>query len=164
MSRRIAVIGLVLWTLTAAGCTALLHKPEPPRVMLSAIQLHEMTLFEQRYQLQLRVQNPNDFDLPIDGLRCTLYLNEREFAQGVGAAGVTVPRFGEALLAVDVVSNLQRVFEQLSGEQSRGAGRGSVKPVSYRLTGTLAVAGYPTALPFEYKGEFDLRGLQQPAP
>ncbi|MBI5040390.1 MAG: LEA type 2 family protein [Gammaproteobacteria bacterium] len=154
---RIVAISMFLWMLVLSGCAALLHKPEPPLVTLSAIKLHEMTLFEQRYQLQLRVQNPNDFDLPIDGLRCTLYINDREFAQGVGAGGVTVPRFGDALVPVDVVSNLQRVFEQL-----RTPGEASTKPVSYRLTGKLSVEGYPTALPFEYKGEFDLRDLRQP--
>ena len=119
---------------------------------LSAINVHEMTLFEQCYPLQLRVQNPNDFDLPIDGLRCALFINVREFAQGVGAGGVTMPRFGDARLPVDVVSNQQRVFEQV-----RISGEASAKPGSYRLTGKPSVAGYPTALPFEYKGEFDLR-------
>jgi LEA14-like dessication related protein len=110
-----------------------------------------MTLFEQRYQLQLRVQNPNDLDLPVEGLHCTLYINEREFAQGVGG-GVMVPRFGEAVLTVNVVSNLQRVFEQF-----RSAGETTAKPVSYRLVGRLSVEGYSAAVPFEYQGEFDLR-------
>ncbi len=152
---RIAAISLMLSMLLAAGCAGLLRKTEAPLVTLSAIQMQEMTLFEQRYQLQLRVQNPNDFDLPLEGLRCTLYINEREFAQGVAAASVTVPRFGDVVVPVNVVSNLQRVFEQL-----HSAGDSTAEPISYRLVGKLSVEGYPTALPFEYKGEFDLRDMR----
>lgn len=151
---RIVTASLMLWVLFATGCAGLLNRPEPPLVTLSNIQLQEMTLFEQRYQLQLRVQNPNDFDLPVEGLRCALYINESEFAQGVGGGGVTVPRFGEAVLPVNVVSNLQRVFEQL-----RSAGETTTQPVSYRLVGKLSVEGYSAAVPFEYQGEFDLRKM-----
>lgn len=148
------VVILVAGMLTG-GCAALRSRPEPPLVGLAGIQLQDMTLFEQRYRLQLRVQNPNDVDLPVSGLRCTLYVNGREFAQGVSAAAVTIPRFGEALLAVDVVSDLRRVFEQL-----REGARDSGQPVSYRLSGKLALEGYALPLPFDYRGEFDLRAVQ----
>lgn len=152
---RLITISFISWVLLASGCGGLLRKTEPPLVTLSAIEMQEMTLFEQRYQLQLRVQNPNNFDLPVEGLRCTLYINEREFAQGVGAAGVTVPRFGDAVVPVNVVSNLQRVFEQL-----HATGDPAAKPVRYRLSGKISVEGYATALPFEYQGEFDLRQMR----
>lgn len=152
---RIAAVSLLLCLLLATGCARLLRETEAPLVTLRAIQLQEMTLFEQRYQLQLRVQNPNDFDIPLEGLRCTLYINDREFAEGVGATNVTLPRFGDVLVPVNVVSNLQRVLEQL-----RSSGDAAAKPVSYRLVGKLSVEGYLTALPFEYKGEFDLRQMR----
>lgn len=149
----------LLWplvlTLLLNGCSALRHRPEPPLVGLAGIQLQDMTLFEQRYRLQLRLQNPNDIDLPVSGMSCTLYVNEREFAQGVSATAVTVPRFGEAVLAVDVVSDFRRVFDQL-----RESARVSGEPVSYRLSGKLALEGYAFPLPFDYRGEFDLRAVQ----
>lgn len=141
-----------LLALLLAGCASLGPRPEPPVVSLAGLQLGEMTLFEQRYQLQLRLQNPNDVDLPISGLRCTLFINEREFAKGVSAAGVTVPRFGEAVLTVDVLSDLRRVFQQL-----RDSGGKPAEAVSYRLSGKIALQGSPFMLPFDYRGEFDLR-------
>lgn len=138
-----------------AGCAGLTRKAEAPMVGLSNIQLSQMTLFEQRYTLQLRVQNPNDFDLPVKGMHCTLFINGREFASGVSAAAVTVPRFGEAMLDVDVVSDLRRVFEQL-----RDAG--ATESISYRLSGKLSVDGYAFSLPFDYRGEFDFKALPAP--
>ncbi len=152
--KKLLLVGVLLCVAFMTGCSGMLRKPEPPSVTLSDIQLQDMTLFEQRYQLQLRVQNPNDFDLPIEGLKCTLYINEREFATGVGASEVTVPRFGEALVAVNVVSNLQSVLEQF-----RSVGDLAAKPVGYRLIGKLSVGGYPSALPFEYEGNLDLGKL-----
>lgn len=147
---RLLLIGL-LATLTVA-CASLGKMREPPVVNLAGLQMGEMTLFEQRYQLQLRVQNPNDDELPISGLYCTLYINDREFAKGVSNANVTVPRFGEALLSVDVVSDLRRVLEQL-----RDAGGKPVNAVSYRLSGKLALQGSPIPVPFDYHGEFDMQ-------
>jgi LEA14-like dessication related protein len=149
---KFVLIGLL--ALLLGGCAALRPQPEPPIVSLAGIQMREMTLFEQRYQLQLRLQNPNDMALPITGLHCRLFINEREFAQGVSAAAVDVPRFGEALLAVDMVSDLRRVFEQLRDTGSWQAGM-----VSYRLSGKVAVKGRSLMLPFEYRGEFDLGAM-----
>ncbi len=83
-----------------------------------------------------------------------MYINEREFAQGVGGGGITVPRFGEAVLPVNAVSNLQRVFEQFYS-----AGETAAKPASYRLGGKRSAAGCSAAVPFEYQGEFDLRKM-----
>ena len=62
-----------------------------------------------------------------------------------------VPRFGEAVVPINFVSNLQRVFEQF-----RSAAETAAKPVSYGLDGKLSVEGYSAAVPFEYQGEFDL--------
>ena len=152
MNPRLLFIGFLV--LLMGGCAGLRHQPEPPILILAGIQLREVTLFEQRYQLQLRLQNPNDMALPISGLHCRLLINEREFAQGVSAAAVEVPRFGEAVLEVDVVSDLRRVFEQLRDADGRQAGN-----VSYRLTGKVALEGRPVMLPFEYRGRFDLGAM-----
>lgn len=147
---RLLLIGL-LATLTV-GCASLGKTREPPVVNLAGLQMGGMTLFEQRYLLQLRVQNPNDDDLPITGLYCTLFINDREFAKGVSNASVTVPRFGEALLSIDVISDLRRVFEQL-----RDAGGKPVNSISYRLSGKLALQGSPFPVAFDYQGEFDMQ-------
>lgn len=145
-------IGLL--ALLVGGCAAWRQQLEPPILTLAGIQLREVTLFEQRYQLRLRLQNPNETALPISGVHCRLFINEREFAQGVSSAAVEVPRFGEAVLEVDVVSDLRRVFEQLRDAEGRQAGS-----VDYRLTGKVALEGRPVTLPFEYRGRFDLGAM-----
>lgn len=146
------VVLIVLLTALMLGCASLGQRREPPIVSLAGLEMGEMTLFEQRYRLQLRVQNPNDVELPISGLHCTLVINDREFANGVSDASVTVPRFGEALLSVDVVSDLRRVIAQLRDRE-----RQPLNSITYRLSGKFTLQGSPFPVPFDYYGEFELQ-------
>lgn len=140
----------VLCLALAAGCAGLFTRPEPPNVSLADLQVADVGLFEQRYRLRLRVQNPNDFALPIKGMRYTLAVNDREFAEGVSPESVTVPAFGEELIEVEAVSNLARVVDQMLelGGQRRS--------LSYRLSGSLSLGGGIGRMPFDYQGEVNL--------
>jgi LEA14-like dessication related protein len=130
------------------GCAGLGIYPDPPRVSLANLQPVEMGLFEQRYRLWLRIQNPNAVDIPVAGLDYTLYINDKEFAYGVSRQDVTVPAFGEALIEVDVVSSLMSVITQIQQLNER-----QNESLSYRLTGGLSLGNHPGKLPFEYKGK-----------
>ena len=152
---------LCLLALAVTACATTGSFPEPPRVTLTSIQPKDMTLLEQRYSLQLRIMNPNDVALPVEGLSYALEINGREFAYGVSNAEVSIPPFSEALLDVEVVSNLLNVMQQvqeLQGEQHDS--------LSYRLSGKLSLANSPARLPFEYAGELKYlpAGSDSPAP
>lgn len=140
-----ALLGVIL---LLGACAGMVRYPEAPRVSLVSIKPYEMTVFEQRYGLQLRILNPNESAIPVEGLRYTLEINGREFAYGVSRQAVTIPPFGEAVLDVDVVSNLLNVFQQLqaTGESNRDS-------LSYRLSGTLSLSNSLARLPFDYHGE-----------
>lgn len=59
---------LLLVLVSLSGCAYLPSGTEPPRVHLVGLQLTQVDVFEQRYRLRLRIQNPNDFALNIRGL------------------------------------------------------------------------------------------------
>ena len=61
-----ALMGLA--ALLALGACARLGEAEPLRVHLADIRLLPGGLLEQRFQVELRLGNPNDFDLALDGL------------------------------------------------------------------------------------------------
>ena len=142
----IAVI-LLLVSLTS-GCAGLSAYREPPRVSLVSIQPKEVGVLEQRYALQLRILNPNDEALPVTGMQYTLQINDREFAYGVSRQPVSIPPYGEALLDVDVVSNLLGMLQQLQ-EMSAG----THESLKYRLTGSIRLENSSRKLPFDYSGE-----------
>ena len=151
-------LATLLLAVLLAGCAGLGVKTEPPRVNLVALELVEMQLFEQRYRLRLRVQNPNREAIEIEGIDFKVALNDRPFAQGVGRPESVVPGFGEALIEVVVVSTLIGLIDQLRAlEQRQG------EPLNYRINGRLSLSGTPFSIPFERSGELDGTGGGTPA-
>ncbi len=147
--RLLALSVLIVALLTA--CAGIRIRTQAPYVSLSNLQVLDVGLFEQRYRLQLRIQNPNSFALPISGMNYQLHINDKKFASGVSRQPVTIPAFGEELSDVDVVSDVGSLLEQFSG-----LALGHMQKVSYRLSGNISLAHSVLKLPFEYKGEVDL--------
>jgi LEA14-like dessication related protein len=140
----------VLLALLLAGCAGLGSYREPPRVSLVSIQPRELGVLEQRYGLQLRIMNPNDTALPVAGMQYSLQINDREFAYGVSRQPVSIPAYGEAVLDVDVVSNLLSVLRRLQEENT-----GKPGSLTYRLSGSLSLENRVGKLPFDYHGELN---------
>jgi LEA14-like dessication related protein len=148
---------LLLAVLLVTACASLGPYPETPRVSLVSIQPGEMTLFEQRFAVQLRVLNPNATAIPVQGLSYALEINEREFAYGVSPQSIDIPAFGEALLDVEISSNLLSVVRQM--QSMSGTTRSSL---DYRLTGKINVANSLRSLAFDYSGELDFQPAGTP--
>ena len=149
----------LLLTALLGACATLGPYQEPPRVSLASIQPKEMGLLEQRYGLQLRILNPNDTAIPLEGLSYSLEINDREFAYGVSRQSVSIPAYGEALLDVDVVSNLLNVLRQV---QELGTEQRST--LKYRLSGKMHLASRVGSLPFDYQGELNYLPAEPSAP
>lgn len=150
-----SVRGLVLGLVVAllSGCALLGERPAAPEVSLANISLQDATLFEQRYLLTLRIQNPNPFALPIGGMQYQLDINGEAFAHGVSDDKVSVPAYGEELIRVEVVSNLARAWRRMMDWAEGGA-----DSLSYSLSGRAYLTDRSLRVPFEYSGELDLRG------
>ncbi len=101
------------------------------------------TLFEQHVQVDLRVRNPNDFDLEVTGLDFTLQLNDKRLARGLASQAVTIPRLGDAILRVETTTSTLDVLSQLLNLASG-------KNVTYQITGVLHLHDIP--LPFDNSG------------
>ena len=138
--------------LLVAACSSMPKDFEAPRVHIADMAPKEMTLFEQRFGVKLRIQNANDADLSINGLRFEIELNEREFANGMSGQRVTVPRFGSELVDVEVFTTLASFLRQVQ-DLNTGAGQ----KVRYRLKGTAFVESPGTfKAPFDEQGEIEL--------
>ena len=139
------------------SCAALGTRAEPPNVVLANIRLVDATLLAQHYRLDLQLQNPNDFDLVIDGLAAELLLNDHLFATGVSNRPVTVPHYGSGVAQVEATGTLFGIFRQLSGLETS-----QTQSFRYQLRGHLSLRG-AWRLPFDQTGEISLvpRELQQ---
>jgi LEA14-like dessication related protein len=139
--------------LLLAGC-ALTPKFIPPRLSVVDVQLESSDLWEQRLRVRMRVHNPNDRRLPVQGLEYTLEVDGQQFASGVSAASFVVPAMGEAEFDMKVTTNLAGTLIKLLGRGSDGLGQS----VAYRLTGKVALSeGLRRSIPFEELGTFRLQ-------
>ena len=148
MRRHVLSLLLVL----AAGCSALGPRGRviAPDVRIADLELLETGLFEQRYRVTLRVSNPNDFELPLDGVRFALALNDKPFARGATSHGVSVPRLGDATLVVEASTSTFDIIRQVLNAQNREA-------LTYALDGTVFLeGGARREVPFVQQGTLQL--------
>jgi len=146
MKPNFAKLSLACAILFLIGCTsltALSVEPESPEVLLVNITPLDTTMFEQRLQVDLRVRNPNDFDLEVTGLDFTLHLNDQRLARGLTNKASTIPRLGDSVISVETTTSTLDVVRQLLNLSKR-------QDVNYLVEGVLYVQG--TRLPFENKG------------
>lgn len=113
-SRGLLVGCLLLALLLASACRSPLADPlEAPEVSLVALTPAEGGAFEQRVRVTLRLANPNNEALEIEGLRFQIALNDRPFTRGVSNETITLERLDEALLEVTATTTLFDWMRQL---------------------------------------------------
>ena len=133
---------------------------EAPKISIANIAPKDFALFEQRFDVQLRIANPNEKELGLNGMRFDIDLNEREFANGMTGETVVIPRFGSQVVNVEVITGISSFLRQVQELNKTGAGG----KVTYRIKGTAFVENPGTfKLPFDEKGEVDLGFAQAPA-
>jgi LEA14-like dessication related protein len=133
-----------------AGCTSVFGGVEPPEVSLAGLAFDRPGLFEQRLRLDVRVRNPNDFQLDVERLLFDLEVNDRELGKGWTAASFDVPAFGEAVVPVSMIvptsDLIARVIEL-----------GTTRRLDYLLKGEAKLSNVTFGtVPFEQTGNFAL--------
>ena len=142
MNQRRALAGL-LTLLIVPGCASWMMKGEPPEVLVTNVTPLEASAFEQRLPVDLRIRNPNDFDLAVTGIDFRLDLNGNRLARGLGNKELVVPRLSDAVTSVETSTSTLQVVRQLlsfSGDQS----------LTYHLTGVVHTK--EGRLPFDNSG------------
>jgi len=150
---RTLVIAAVVAGLVA--CVGLGTKLETPRVSFVGIKALEASLFEQRLEVRLRVQNPNQRELPVNGLDIEVELAGEPFAHGVSAREFTVPANGEAEFDMIVNANAATALLRIAGGD-----RKSREAIDYRLKGKLSTRlGLLRSIPFEESGTLPISSI-----
>jgi len=130
------------------ACATLSRPIEPPIVSLVGIGELAPGPFEQRFRLDLRVQNPNAFEIAVAGLDFQLDLNGTRLTRAVSNEAFNVPRLGEQRVSVTATTSLLDLARQLMrGSESTGAG------MRYELRGRALLSDSERWLPFEMSGE-----------
>lgn len=147
---------LMIFAMGMSGCAGLGTRLESPRISLSDMGLQQITGFETVLRVSLRVLNPNDIDLNIRGVDCTLEINGKPFARGISNTAVQVPAFGSATAPITVYSSAVDIARGLISMPGR-------EEVSYELKGRVRLekTGWLISkLPFSSKGTVSLKDFE----
>jgi LEA14-like dessication related protein len=146
---RLRGIWMATLLLLVCGCSTL--KLEAPKLAVVSMKVQSADIFSQRMLVRMRVQNPNERELPIKSISYTIDVNDAEFAQGLSDTPFVVPAMGEAEFDVQVTTNLANALTQLFGH--RGA-----ETLDYRLRGQVALSsGFLRHVPFDERGSVKLK-------
>ena len=120
-------------------------------INLSNLRLLDSTLFEQRFEASIRIQNRSQSELNIKGLSYDLSLNDKDFASGVSDQKITIPPLSEGVISVNLTSTLFGLLRQVKSMQEVQR-----KPFSYDLYGSVYTENDLFGINFSEKGQIDL--------
>ena len=149
MKRKALCFCLLILGFSLIGCSGLFRTMEPPRINLVNVTPKEIKLFEQVFDLELRVQNPNEAALSINGLAFELEINDKRFATGVSNENVTVDGFSSLVIHAQAVTTSWGFLQQIAQLQRTGTPLGT-----YRIRGAIYSGSPSVKLPFDNSGEF----------
>lgn len=113
------------------------------------------------FLVELRVLNPNDEPLNVEGVTCDLEIDGRHFAAGIANGSHQVPAYGAALVPVTVYASMfDMVASVVNRIQAANTGQQG-QPMDYTLHGKVRLdsGGLQRNVPFESSGSLSLDGL-----
>jgi len=150
MRKNVVSAWVVILVVLFSGCASLFWMGEKPRVDIVNIMPKEMRLLEQTFVMELRIQNPSETDLDINGLAFDLEINGQPFARGVSNQSLKVERLSTKIIQVEAYTGLTSILRQLA-EAKRGSYTSGFK---YRLKGSVHTGAPSFRIPFDETGEF----------
>ena len=131
------------------GCSGIPFNAKAPKVSVAELSVKRLGLFEQVFDVGLRVSNPNDFDIDIEGLEFKLEVNGREFATGVAHTHTRVPALSGAVVHVDTTTQSNNLLQQMKTlpEIMKDG-------VPYRIHGRIKIDRAADWLPFDRSGVY----------
>src|SRR5688500_4433989 len=153
-----ALLGLLSGLLLSACAGPLTSKVEPPEVSLVGLGFGRPGLFEQELRVDLRLRNPNDFDIGVDSLRFALEVNDEDFAYGRTTEELDLPALGETVVPVMINVPTNDLLERVMA-------LGSERRIDYRLKGEAELDSlFFRRVPFEREGKLAMPRIPGLAP
>jgi LEA14-like dessication related protein len=112
-ARFVAVVFAVAALIGPLGGCAEWLGHDPLRVNVAGLEPLDSQGMEVRFNMKLRIQNPNSAPVSYSGISVDLEVNGKAFASGVSPASGSVPAFGEAVVSVPVTVSALAAIHQM---------------------------------------------------
>lgn len=156
MNKVVARFTLIIMLLLAgSSCSSLRPDLEVPRLSIVRVAMTSADIFNQQFLVRVNVQNPNNRELPVEGLDYKLFLEGDSFAEGVSNKPFVVPALGDIdfdmTVRTNFVSGIGRLLSRLNGRPQ----------VNYVIEGKLLTdIRFLKKIPFQETGSVDLSVLK----
>ena len=142
---------------TLCACSVFVPKMQAPQLAIVNVAMTSGDIFSQQFRVRLRVENPNDRELPVKAIDYKLFLQGDSFAEGTSTAPFNVPAHGETefdiTMRTNFVSSIGRLLSRFDGS--------SENKVQYSMTGNVRLeGGWVRKIPFSQSGVVDLKTLK----
>jgi len=140
--------------LLLSGCSLLTPKFERPNLSVVGIQMLDGNFFQQNFLVRLKLQNPNDRALPVNGLGADLTIAGEPFATGVSNRAFTVGAYGETEFEMTVSANMAVGLLKLLARGDK-----QLDSIDYELNGKVSIdLPFMRSIPFHQRGAYSLKG------
>jgi LEA14-like dessication related protein len=147
----ISMIQRVLLCVLILCGTACAPKFERPVLTVSSVELQSGNLFQQSFLVKFQVQNPNNRELPVQGLHAELDVGGQRIASGVSNRAFAVPPMGQSEFDMTITANMAAALVQLANQHA--------DTIQYELSGSANLdLPFLREVPFHQGGSFSLKG------
>lgn len=135
-----------------AGCASLNSELDPPKVSLVSIRNLPAQGEAPKFEIKLRVMNPNKQRLDIAGISYSIAFVGRELVTGVANDIAPIEGYGEGTVTLEAGLQLLELFRLMASLGSAGS-----EPLEYRFSAKIDFNGFVPTQRIEETGEITLR-------
>lgn len=143
---------LMLVSAVMSGCATLTTPMDPPRVSLENFSSLPSEGAGPRFQIKLRIQNPNEQTLDIAGISYGIELAGQEVITGVSNDIPVIEGYSEGVVTLDAGLQLFQVLRLLAG-----LGQTTADDLTYRFTAKIDFKGLIPTQRVEEEGQISLK-------
>jgi hypothetical protein len=148
--------GVVAWLLfslaLATGCASLTPQLDPPKISLQSFRTLPDDGNMPRFEIKLRVINPNKQTLDIAGISYSVELLKTELITGVANDVPPIEGYGEGVVTLDASLQLLDLLRLLTNLGASGS-----EPLAYRFAAKIDFNGFVPTQRIEETGEIKLK-------
>lgn len=139
------------WLVLLTGCASLTPQLDPPKVSIESFNSLPSSGGAPRFEIKLRVDNPNKQTLDIAGISYSVELHGKEVISGVTNDVPTIEGYSEEIVTLETSLQLFQLLRLLSG-----LGRSPTDALDYRFSAKIDFNGFVPTQRIEEAGEITL--------
>ncbi|MFK8048870.1 MAG: LEA type 2 family protein [Halioglobus sp.] len=130
-------VTLIIVCLSLASCASLRPDFDPPKVTVESVKSLPSEDVGPRFEIKLRVSNPNNLSLDIAGISYTIDFLDRELVSGVTSDIPIIEPYSEEVVTLEAGINMFQILRVLTG-----LGKSTTEALEYRFAAKIDFNGF----------------------